>query len=182
MISRPGGWAESDCLCVIVDSAVAEPNVARVGNTVPGPRLLKVRRQVVVVSKRGLCRGGRYWEGYISGAWSRRGYVQPRRILFRDRHFTQRIHRDTINTDDADTNDTDKREHNDTDRSKKQYIHELTKNHHYFCTGFPCLYIGHGRLRYTREPLPLPHSLPLSLMMTVTPLLLSLRYDPGPVR
>ena len=27
-----------------------------VGNTVPDPRLLKARRQVVVVSKRGLCR------------------------------------------------------------------------------------------------------------------------------
>ena len=35
-----------------------------------------------------------------------------------------------INTDDTDTNDTDKREQDDTDRSKKQYIHELTKNHH----------------------------------------------------
>ena len=82
-----------------------------------------------------------------------------RQYLLKDCHFTQRIHRDTFNTEDADTNNTDKRERNDTDRSKKHYIHELPKNYHQFCTDFPCLYIGHGRLCYTREPLHLLPSL-----------------------
>ena len=85
---------------------------------------------MVVVSKRGLCRGVVTGKVKYQARGVGVGTHSLRQYLLKDRHFTQRIHRDTINTEDADTNNTDKRERNDTDRSKKHYIHELPKNYH----------------------------------------------------